>query len=66
MDEQFVVCKKYVAFNPSFVPKNMQTEHGLLCTVQSKIHSIRTSVCYRAVTQWFVVYSIKQDSLNQD
>ena len=31
-----------------------------------KIYSIRTSVCYRAVTQWFVVYSIKQDSLNQD
>ena len=25
-----------------------------------------TSVCYRAVTQWSVVYSIKQNSLNQD
>ena len=28
--------------------------------------NVLASVCYRAVTQWFVVYSIKQDSLNQD
>ena len=33
--------------------------------IGEKCCSIRTSVCYRAVTQRFVVYSIKQDSLNQ-